>query len=199
MNRLLPNTIANTIAEKIIVHDNQFAEQKDEIRYGLEWIISVFNQVLLVTIIAIPLDILPEALVFAFASATLRAFSGGAHFKSYFTCLAFSTLIMILSSLLVVRFFDYWVSIKLFVIPLLILSLLIVLWKAPVLTKKKHFFSPQQLRKQKITSTIIFMALCAISFILFNDTTLMYCIWFALIIQSLTLTNTTRLLYSLIK
>lgn len=199
MNRLLPYTIANTIAEKIIIHDNQFAEQRDEIRYGLEWIISVFNQILLVTIIAIPLDILPEALIFAFASAALRAFSGGAHFKGYFTCLLFSTLLIILSSWMIDGFFEYWISIKPYFIPLLTLSFLLVLWKAPVLTKKRHCFSQKQLLKQKFTSAALFIVLYGLSIILFKDKTLMYCIWFALILQSLTLTNTVKTLYNLIK
>ena len=199
MNRLSPNTIAHKLAGKLVLHNDHLLIQKDEIRYGLEWIILTLNQLILIFVLAIPLDILPEALVFYLASSILRTVSGGAHFKHYIGCLLYSTSVIIVSSLAVVHFLATWVSIMPYLIGLLCLSFLLVVWKAPVLYKNKHCFSPNQLTRKKWVSTFLFIILFLLSLSLFYNTSFMYAIWFALILQSLTLTNTMHHIFSVFK
>jgi len=199
MNRLSPNTIAHKIAGKLVLHNDQLLIQKDEIRYGLEWIILTLNQLILIFVLAIPLDILSEALIFYLASSILRTVSGGAHFKHYFACLLYSTTVIIVSSLVIIHLLTTWISLKPYLISLLFLSFLIVIWKAPVLYKNKHCFSPNQLTRKKWVSAFLFIVLFILSLSLFYNTSFMYAIWFALIMQSLTLTNTVHHMFSVFK
>ena len=199
MNRITPNTIAHKVARKLVLQNDQLLLKRDEIRYGLEWIILTLNQLLLVLVLAIPFDILSEALIFYFASSVLRTVSGGAHFKHYLGCLLYSTSVIIVSSLVIVHFLATWGSIKPYLIGILCLSFLIVIWKAPVLYKNKHCFSPSQLTRKKWVSTFLFIVLFILSLSLFYNTSFMYAIWFALILQSLTLTNTVHHMFNIFR
>jgi len=199
VNRLSPNAIAHKISGKVILYNDQFALQKDEIRYGLESLLLTLNQLLLILILALPFGILPEALILYFAHSILRTFSGGAHFQRYLTCLIYGTLSITLSSLAIVHFYHTWAAIKPLLIILLTLSFVLVIWKAPVLYKNKGFFTQKQLLRKKCISTFLFIFLFIISIIVFNNTSLMYAIWFALILQSLTLTKTVYVVFSLFK
>jgi len=199
VNRITPNTIAHKVARKLVLQNDQLLLKRDEIRYGLEWIILTLNQLLLVLVLAIPFDILSEALIFYFASSVLRTVSGGAHFKHYLGCLLYSTSVIIVSSLVIVHFLATWGSIKPYLIGILCLSFLIVIWKAPVLYKNKHCFSPSQLTRKKWVSTFLFIVLFILSLSLFYNTSFMYAIWFALILQSLTLTNTVHHMFNIFR
>lgn len=194
MNNLLPNTISRKLAIRIVSQNEKFLGQTDGIRYGLEWIISTLNLYFLVCIIAIPLNILPESLVFAVTSSMFRTVSGGAHCKGYFPCLIFSTLQVVLSSILIHYTFSYLIPIKIVFIILLFLSFLTTVLLAPVLYKKKNCFNESQLKRFKMIAIFVFMIFLTLSLTLFKDTHVMYSIWFALIIQSLSLTYPAKII-----
>jgi len=192
MHCLLPNTIAKRLANSIVSQNNEFAGQTDEIRYGLEWIISTINLYVLVCIIAIPFGMLVEALVFAVTSSTLRTISGGAHCKGYYPCLIISTLQVVLSSFFIHYMFSYIVSLKIVFFALLIFSFITIVLLAPVLYKKKDCFNAKQKQHLKIVSILLFLAFFIISITFFKDKHSMYSIWLALIIQSSSLTQTAK-------
>jgi len=192
MHYLLPNTIAKRIANSIVSQNNEFAGQTDEIRYGLEWIISTINFYVLVCIIAIPFGMLAEALVFAVTSSTLRTVSGGAHCKGYYTCLIISTLQVVVSSFFIHYMFSYITSLEVVFFVLLILSFITIVLLAPVLYKKKGCFNTKQKYNLKLVSILLFIAFFLISITFLKDKHSMYGIWFALIIQSFSLTYTAK-------
>lgn len=182
-----PNTLANKLSERIVTDNPVLHKNKDEIRYGLEWIFSGINQVILVTLLALPLQVLPEAIITLIAGALLRMFSGGAHFKNYYLCLIFSTFQILIISIACKFSLIYFTKIGLLLILLLMISLVIVAIRAPVLQKKKELFSKKDINFQKVYSVIVFICGSIISFLLPEP--LMFSIWAAFIIQSLSLTS----------
>ena len=49
---MTPNDIAKTVALKIVNAGSEYKEQEDEIRYGIEWLVSGLIQVSIVLILA---------------------------------------------------------------------------------------------------------------------------------------------------
>lgn len=181
-----PNTLANRLSERVVTDNPVLHKNKDEIRYGLEWTFSGINQVILVILLAFPLQVIPEAITTLIAGALLRMFSGGAHFKSYYLCLVFSTFQILIISVACKFSLIYFTKIGPLLMVLLMISLMIVAIKAPVLQKKKALFNKKDIKFQKIYSVTIFICGLIISFLLPEP--LMFSIWAAFIIQSLSLT-----------
>lgn len=192
MHYLLPNTIAKRLANRIVSNNGDFSGKTDEIRYGLEWIISTLNFYVLVCMVAIPLNMLPEALMFAVTSSTLRLISGGAHCKGYYSCLILSTLQVVVSSFIIHYMFSYLISLTIVFTILLTASFITVVLLAPVLNKKKDSFNEKQKHNIKIVSILVFLVFLTLSLTFFKGTHLMYGIWFALIIQTFSLTDTAK-------
>lgn len=182
----LPNLLATNISNLVVSENPKFAKNKDEIRYGLEWMISGINQIVFVNLLVWPLGISLEATVALLSGALLRMFSGGAHFKGYYPCLIFSTLQIIFLSLICVWYTEFFTSHKGYFFSLLTISLLIIARKAPVLHKKKHLFDPGKILKLKLMAVMIFILCTGASMLL--PQSLMYCVWSSLIFQGLTLT-----------
>lgn len=196
VNNLLPNVLAHRIAIKVTSHNKEFLRQTDEIRYGMEWILTASNQLLIILIIAFPLNIIPEALILMLSGAVLRMFSGGAHCKGYFQCLIVSTVQITASALIAKHAFAYLITIKTALIIFLVLSLLIIILKAPVLNKKKKKFNKKQKYQLKCISALTFIGLLLTSLFFLKDSTLMFSIWLALILQCFTLTAPAKMLFS---
>ncbi|MGG1630871.1 accessory gene regulator ArgB-like protein [Rossellomorea sp. NRS-1567] len=175
-----------TIANTIIIYNPDLNKKKDEIRYGLEWMISGLIQVILTLMVAIPLGVVTEAVVILISGAVLRMFSGGAHAKSYFKCL-FLSLFQIIGISLVVKYttvLNQYTPVFLF---LLFISVMIMFIKAPVLHKKKDMFNSKEKRKLKYLSLFTFGMLFASGYLPYLSD-FKYCIWLSLILQSFTLT-----------
>ncbi|WP_201716368.1 accessory gene regulator ArgB-like protein [Rossellomorea arthrocnemi] len=186
MRILTPNKISIKVANTIIVHHPELNKKKDEIRYGLEWIISGLFQVVLTIIAAIPLGVALEAIVILISGAVLRMFSGGAHARGYFRCL-FLSLIQIIGISLVVKYTTVLDEYTYFCLFLLFISIIIIFIKAPVLHKKKDMFTDKEKRKLKYLSLFTFGTLYAFSYLPYLSE-FQYCIWLSLILQSFTLT-----------
>jgi accessory gene regulator B len=186
MRILTPNLISTAIADTIIIHNPDLNEKKDDIRYGLEWMISGLIQVTLTIMAAIPFGVVSEAIVILISGAALRMFSGGAHANSYFKCLFLSLFQIIVLSLIVTYTpnLNEYNDVFLF---LIVISGITVFIKAPVLNKKKNMFNTKEKRKLKYLSVFTFGILVASAYLPFlSDFT--YCIWLSLILQSFTLT-----------
>ncbi|MGY3314689.1 accessory gene regulator B [Peribacillus simplex] len=182
----LPNHLATNISNLVVSENPQLVKNKDKIRYGLEWMISGMNQIVLVSLLVWPLGLLPETIIGLLTGALLRMFSGGAHFKGYCSCLILSTLQIIFITFISVKYTDVLSSYKILFILLLFISFLITAQKAPILHKKKHLFTQKSMLKLKIKAVITFI-LCT-GWSVFLPQTTMYCVWFALISQGLSLT-----------
>ncbi|WP_162604437.1 accessory gene regulator B family protein [Peribacillus frigoritolerans] len=183
----LPNYLATSISNLVVSENPQLLKSKDKIRYGLEWMISGMNQIVLVSLLVWPLGILPETMMGLFSGALLRMFSGGAHFKGYYSCLILSTLQIICLTLICVQYSEILSSYKIPFFLLLVISFLITVQKAPILHKKKHLFTRKStliLKMNAVTTFILCMGLSV-----FLPQTMMYCVWSALIFQGLTLTD----------
>lgn len=183
----LPNRLATNISTLVVSENPQFSKRKDEIRYGMEWMISGINQILFVVLLSWPLGILVECMVVLLSGALLRMFSGGFHFKGYYPCLIFSTFQIVILTLICVQNIDLLLKSKNIMIFLLIMSFLIVAHRAPALHKKKHLFNRKEKLKLKLVSLCIFLLLVGISISLPYH--LMYCVWLSLILQGFTLTK----------
>ncbi|MBT2646446.1 accessory gene regulator B family protein [Bacillus sp. ISL-34] len=183
----LPNYWATNISNLVISENPQLIKSKEKIRYGLEWMISGMNQIVLVSFLVWPLGILPETMIGLLSGALLRMFSGGAHFKGYYSCLILSMLQIIFLTLICVQYTDILSSYKIPFILLLFISFLITVQKAPILHKKKHLFTRKGTLKLKMRAVTTFI-LCMV-FSVFLPQTMMYCVWSALIFQGLTLTD----------
>lgn len=72
-------------------------------------------------------------------------------------------------------------------IGLIVLSFFIFLKKSPKLHKKMQVFSPQQRTEIKYRSICVFLGLMLVSLLV--DSQLQYGIWIAMIMQSITLTD----------
>ena len=182
-----PNVLATKLSKKIVTENPSLLKNNDEIRYGLEWTFSGINQLLCVLIFAFPLQVLPEATITLIAGAVLRMFSGGSHFKNYYLCLIFSTF-QILFVAIICKYYPEFITGKLpLILIFLIISFIIIAVRAPVLQKKKHLFDKRSKILQKIYSIVIFIILISVSLLL--PPPLMFSIWVAIVIQSLTLTS----------
>jgi accessory gene regulator B len=188
MRIFTPNMISVNITKAIILHNPDLGKKKDEIRYGLEWMISGFNQIFLTLAAAIPLGVAAEAFIILVSGAALRMFSGGAHAKSYFKCLLISLLQVIGLSLLAVHtsIFNQFPAV---ILILLICSVLTIYMRAPVLHKKKDLFNSKEKQKLRILSLLTFGILFAAGYLPYISD-FQQCIWLSLIIQSFTLTET---------
>ncbi|TMU83461.1 hypothetical protein FGG79_19835 [Bacillus sp. BHET2] len=182
-----PNTIATAITNTIIIHNPDFKKKKDEIRYGLEWMISGMIQVILTLMAAIFLGVVAEAAIILISGASLRMFSGGAHANSYFKCLLLS-LFQIMGISLVVKYFTLLNQYTYVLLIMLIICVVIHSIKAPVLHKKKDMFNAREKRKLKYLSISIFGMLFVSGYLPYLID-FKYCIWLSLIMQSITLTS----------
>lgn len=195
MKFLLPNTIATKISNKLIIYDNEFMNKKDDIRYGLEWIIAGMNQVILVLILSIPFNLCLEAFVVMVSGALLRMFAGGAHFRGYFPCLLFSTAqIMVIATFS--KYYVEMMDITLYIFILALCISFVLTWtRSPLLMKKRNQFTQEQKQKAKYKAIITFMVLLILGTIILYGMSFMYAIWLAIIAQSFTLTKTAQKLF----
>lgn len=188
MRLITPNMISLNITKAIVLHNPELTKKKDEIRYGLEWMISGFNQLLLTVAAAIPLGLAAEAFIILISGAALRMFSGGAHAKSYYKCLLIS-LFQVIGLALLIEHTTIFHQVPAVLQILLICSVLIIYKEAPVLHKKKDLFNSKEKQKLKNLSLLTFGILLAAGYLPYLSE-YQHCIWLSLIIQSFTLTGT---------
>lgn len=187
-NILLPNVLAASISKIVVQNNPDFIDNKEEIRYGLEWIISGMNQIILVLIFAWPFNILAETIAALAAGALLRMFSGGAHFKKYSICLAFSTVQILIIGYISKNYYFEVVEHWPIILTILFGSFILTGIKSPFLQKKKHLFNSKRKKMQKKYAIAVFFSLTFICISL--NSSVQLSVAMALIIQSVSLTAT---------
>ncbi|WP_369874398.1 accessory gene regulator ArgB-like protein [Alkalicoccobacillus gibsonii] len=187
---ITPFAVSNQLTEYVVKQVPEYKVRKDTIRYGLEWTISIVIQITLVTIIASLLGILSEALITLLTGAVLRAFGGGAHFKSYTKCVMYSSFIILFISILAGSFlFLNFIHITL----IYIYAMYIYILKAPVLHKTKILFNERKKLKFKVISLIFLTVLFLLTILIVESSrsnhSLITCLWISVLFQSVSLTN----------
>lgn len=133
----VPNTIYPTIEDQIEVYS-----------YGYQIIYGTLFQIVLVLILSMVLDILLPAIIIAITFTTFRLIAGGFHFSTYKLCTV-SSLIMILTSALISKFYYNVISI----LPLLILTIIVTLYViiryVPRDTPSKRIINTNEIKKFK--------------------------------------------------
>jgi accessory gene regulator B len=183
-----PNTISEQLSTYVIAQHPRFKDRKDNIRYGLEWLISGINQVLWVLVLTVPFGLYREALICLISGALLRMFAGGVHFTEYSRCLIFSTLQIIIISTIPVVFEKFIVNVLYVFYVVLPISCLLLIKNAPKLYKKRFYFNSFQINLLKAMSVFIFLFLCIVCFFI-KDPRYQFCIFASMHFQIFTITK----------
>ncbi|WP_173918178.1 accessory gene regulator B family protein [Halobacillus sp. Marseille-Q1614] len=189
INDVSPAGVALKLADAVTEAHHEFRSQSDHIRYGLEWVLSGFYQVMAVVLLAFPFQLHKEALVCLITGALLRMASGGVHFASYWWCFAVGTVQILFSSFLAAAFEQQGLHIPLvptFVI--LAAGLILTAVFAPRLYKTKLLFSHTRLLVFKGVSVALYTLLSILMLSIITDPSLQFVIGMALFYQVFSLT-----------
>lgn len=150
------------IITKDLNYDN---EKKEIIAYAIEMLllgIVGFSAILIVSFI---FNALVPAAVAAIFGGILRRFSGGAHFDTPLKCLSFGAVIYSLIGVLAMAIWKLGFA-NLLNIVLVLISLIIVVFLAPVDSQAKPIHSRRLRNNLKLSS--IFIVVCVFFLIFFN-------------------------------
>lgn len=164
----------------IVNYDNRFDETKlAEIKYGLEGLYLQLSKLIIISIIAILLNVFKELVILLLIYNIIRSTSFGLHATKSWICLVSSTLIFIGSTLLA----------KYLVIPMYIKSIISVILiyfifkNSPADTKKKPIVNPKRRLFYKYCSTFIAIVFAYLSILIHNNF-LSNCFILSLLVQS---------------
>ncbi|SRR6056297_49387 len=165
----------------ILSSSNSFSElDKEKMAYSLSALLSDFSKLVILFIFFTVMNNGKIFLIMFVFSTILRINVGGFHFKRYWTCLAFS--LMYYNSLL---FVNRLAIDEIFFIFLFILFSIILIWIAPLVSKKRESIRKAKKSRYKIvTFTIVLSYL--ILYIFINNTFTKVGLWI-IILQSLQL------------
>lgn len=183
---LSPNKIANYLSKEAVIHSDINKKKRDQIRYGLEWGISGFYQILLTLLIGASLGVFFETCLSLLVISSLRVFSGGAHFSKYNHCLIASIILVVsiaATSSYILTLIPNLHGVYYWTYPLFTL---IILLYAPALFKKKDVMSKDRIKKVKIISLFIAISFMTLSFLISSKYSIV--IWQSLCYQIITLT-----------
>lgn len=149
---MTPNKVATLLTKKIITVSPEFTVSKENIRFGLEWLILNIYQVLFIYAITLPFNILLETTVCLLTIILIRTFIGGPHLTNTWLCMFASTatvitLVFLGKSLSNIQFIGMLIYMS---FPLFIF----MIWKyAPKLYKMSIYLKKKKTR-QKILSSL---------------------------------------------
>lgn len=143
---ILDNSI-NIIKKKYELNE----ENIEVIRYGLEGIYLTLTKAIIITLIAINLNLLSEYLIFLLFYNIIRTFSFGLHAKNSIVCLISSTIIFICVPMMC-KFINIDTSVR---ILLSIVTTLCIFLFSPADTEKRPIISKKRRLFYKIISTFI--------------------------------------------
>ncbi|MFE3976656.1 MULTISPECIES: accessory gene regulator ArgB-like protein [unclassified Peribacillus] len=180
-----PKDLSEVLTEKILTNDGSLKRKKGEIRYGLEMLIILIYQVVIILSLGFLLHMFYYTLLCLVSLSIFRMFSGGAHFSKFNHCLIASIFLIFAISFSSKYFppitdIDYW---HIFSYPLLII---LIIRYAPILFKKENIFNKTQKKRNKFIS--ISIALLLMIFSLFIPNTYSLVIGQVLIYQTFTIT-----------
>ncbi len=150
MIKALSLNIARGIASQL-----QNNEKHIEIyAYGLEILLGVLINLILLVVMAIPLHILPHTLLVLAAFAGFRLFGGGVHLHTYARCLTVG-LIMILGLALTAAILSPGETIVFVIlIGAALLAVVTIICWVPAGTDKKQFTDPEIIQGNKVKTAV---------------------------------------------
>ncbi len=171
MKRIIINPILSSLA-------NSYDEDKlKKIKYGLESVYIHLEKGIVLILVAYLLSSLKTLFLLILFVNILRRYAYGIHLASSLKCHLFSISVYIIIPKLVLSL-D-----KTNLLIISYLSLISIVAFAPALTKKGRKLKKDEIKKNKIISTIIATTYCI--FITLNQTYLAYILGIALLIQSI--------------
>lgn len=182
-----PNQLSINLANLVVTNNPEFTHMRDEIRYGLEWLISALIQILLVGILSILFNVFIEAFLTLFAGSILRIFIGGAHFSSYFKCTLIGSFLIVFISKISNLYSEYLFHDQIYLLSIL-LMVVIILRRAPVLHKTKDQFSLGKKRRYKSYGILWFITLVCLNTFVIEETSYRTCIWIGVMFQIFSIT-----------
>ena len=162
---MMINKISTFISSEFVKHDIISEDAKNIYKYGIEITVSSIIGFIIVSIIGLLFNSLPQTIMFYFIFILLRSLTGGYHAKTYLKC----NLIFGIITLFVIVFSKsvYSMQISINVITFLFLpSVAIFIWLAPV----ENINKPIEMNKRvyyKIISVIISVLLYILSILLY--------------------------------
>lgn len=128
----------------------------EEIKYGLDILISFFVKTVLIMLIGLILGLLPYLITAVITLALVKLFSGGVHAKNDFQCFVVTSLVIFS-----IIYLSLLINITIFYkVILFVLSFILLIAYAPADSEEKPIISENLRKKLKIRS-------CFISFIVF--------------------------------
>lgn len=138
----------------------------DEVLY--EYAMRIVSQasisIMVSILIGMVFSMVKECIAFLIAFLILRKFSGGIHAHDFLHCLI-SSIVLIIVSLLLIRFFIMR-SLSIFFLILMVISVIVIAKLSPIENDNKRL-STKETRIFKIISIIVTFCLCGISTYLF--------------------------------
>lgn len=151
-----------------------------------EYAIRIISQACISIIVSILIGVVftmvKECVVFLIAFLVLRKFSGGIHAHNFLHCLI-SSIVLIIASLLLIRFFKMR-SLSIFFLILMVTSLIVIAKLSPIENDNKRL-SIKETRIFKIISIIVAFCLLGISaYLLWAESNIAYSLGMSIIATS---------------
>lgn len=183
LNKLVLTLISSGVAEQ---------EKKEIIVYGLYVMLLKLTQMVVLTVISIPLRIFWQTMAYTLFYLTLRKYAGGTHMRSPASCIIGFTLIAVAASLVSVSISEIT---HIFMIPAYLISALLVFTQAPV-THKNDWKSERskKILKRKSRLLVLWQIVILEGIFLFHvipDSLILSCT-FGLVSAALTLLTNER-------
>ncbi|WP_044894913.1 accessory gene regulator ArgB-like protein [Bacillus alveayuensis] len=188
MRNIAPNTISHHLADFIAKNNPKYINEKDQIRYGLEWVISGLYQFISVILLGHLFNTLSFSISALISGAMIRMFSGGIHFKKYIKCYIYSTLTIQLTGIFAARYSENLFSAKVYY-TIVFLTFIIFLKYAPKLYKTKELFNVTDKKRFKVISICLLLLFFILTEFIIHDNKYVFCIWTSIALQAFTITN----------
>jgi len=183
-----PNTISHQLANYVAKNNLKYKNEQDQIRYGLEWVISGLYQFLSVVFIGYIFNVISFAIVALFTGALLRMFSGGIHLQKYFKCYLYSTVTILLTAIISRNYGDYLFS-SIIYYSLVVLTFIIFAKNAPKLYKTNELYNDQEKNRFKFLSLALLLFFFLLAEFIIHDQRYIFCIWTSIALQAFTLSK----------
>lgn len=164
--------------------------EEKKLRYGLEGFYNLATKTVVLLILAIILDLIPELLLLTAIYSTLRMYGFGIHMKTSLQCW-FTTVPIYIGGCLLIKYFVFTDSFNYLI---WIFGFLSFLFFAPADTPAR----PLIRRNKRIRAKVLAMVIFVCYFVLFsftNDTILSNTIVYAVIIESISINPLTYKLF----
>lgn len=157
------NKISLLLSEGIGSKLNSSDNEKAVYAYSIEVLFSLLLNLVILSITASYLNKKLELLVFIIFFSGLRTYAGGYHAKTHVECICISFFIFIISALSssYLKQFD-----EIILIAGVLLTILLVFWRAPSETENKPL-SKNQRKKHKVISRVIVLMFSCIAIVLY--------------------------------